>query len=388
MQLEKWIWQQDDWPEFRWRDDVVQPLLRRFRMEQGRLLGGLDAVGSEHGPRVTLDIMLQGLVASFAIEGEPLDARSVRSSLARRLGLVAEDVHPVSVQSEGLAEIALGSLGGLDRPMTRERLLEWHRLLFPTGGKTFAGEIHAGHLRGEAPMRVVSGRVDRPTVHFEAPPRSALDAELDAFIQWFEESRRETALDPLLRAAVCHFYFVTIHPFDDGNGRLARALTELALDQADGRGFRPYAMSVVILKDRKNYYAALEECQRGDMDITVWVEWFLRTLVAAMQGTLDQVGRTLAKARFWQEYGQAGLSSTQAKVLNRLLDGGESGFEHGINASQYREVAKVSKATATRHLADLLSKGCIEKLPGGGRSTRYRVSATESVTEARETRKG
>ena len=189
-------------------------------------------------------------------------------------------------------------------------------------------------------------------------------------------------MDPLLRAAVCHFYFVTVHPFDDGNGRLARALTELALDQADGQGFRPYAMSVAILKDRKNYYAALEECQRGDMDITVWVEWFLKTLLAAVQDAMNQVGRTLAKARFWQQYGQAGLSSTQAKVLNRLLDGGESGFEHGISASQYRTVAKVSKATATRHLADLLAKGCIEKLPGGGRSTRYRIKVMESMAGA------
>ena len=382
MPSKKWIWQQDDWPRFLWRDDVVQPLLRRFRIEQGRLLGGFDAVGSEHSPQVTLDIMLQSIVASSAIEGEQLDARSVRSSLARRLGLVAEDTHPVSAQSEGLAEIALTSLDSLDRPMTRKRLFEWHRLLFPTGGKTFAGEIRVGQLRGDVPMRVVSGRVDRPTVHFEAPPHSVLGAELDAFLQWFEESRQDPALDPLLRAAICHFYFVTVHPFDDGNGRLARALTELALDQADGQGFRLYAMSAAILKDRKNYYAALEECQRGDMDVTVWVEWFLKTLIAAVQGALNQVGQTLSKARFWQQYGQVGLSSTQAKVLNRLLDGGESGFEHGINASQYRKVAKVSKATATRHLADLLTKGCIEKLPGGGRSTRYRIKAMKSMTDA------
>ncbi len=388
MSLEKWIWQQDDWPEFRWRDDVVQPLLRRVRVEQGRLLGGLDAVGSEHGAKVTLDILLQSIVASSAIEGEQLDVWSVRSSLARRLGLVTEDAHPVSAQSEGLAEIALTSLDGLDRPVTRKRLLEWHRLLFPSGGGTFTGEIRVGQLRGDAPMRVVSGRIDRPTVHFEAPPHSALDTELDAFIQWFEESRQDAALDPLLRAAVCHFYFVTVHPFDDGNGRLARALTELALDQADGQGFRPYAMSVAILKDRKHYYAALEECQRGDLDVTVWMEWFLKTLIAAVQEARNQVGRTLAKARFWQEYGQAGLSATQAKVLNRLLDGGEGGFEHGISASQYRKVSKVSKATATRHLADLLSKGCIEKLPGGGRSTRYRIKTLKPMTDARETPAG
>ena len=377
MPQKKWVWQQGDWPKFRWRDDVVQPLLYRFRIEQGRLLGRFDAVSTEHSSQVTLDILLQSIVASSAIEGEQVDERSIRSSLARRLGLDMKNTYPVSAQSEGLAEIALTSLDNLDRPMTRERLFEWHRLLFPAGGTMLTGEIRVGQLRGDAPMQVVSGRVDRPTVHFEAPPHSVLDAELDAFLRWFEDSRQNAALDPLLRAAVCHFYFVTVHPFDDGNGRLARALTELALSQADGQSLRLYAMSATILKDRKNYYASLEECQRGNMDITVWVEWFLKTLIAAVQDALNQVARTLGKARFWQQYGQAGLSATQTKVLNRLLDGGERGFEHGISASQYRKVAKVSKATATRHLADLLSKGCLEKLPGGGRSTRYRIRVME-----------
>lgn len=382
MPSNKWIWQQADWPRFRWDDDIVQPLLHRFRVEQGRLLGRSDAVGAEHSPQVALDILLRSVVASSAIEGEQLDVQSVRSSLARRLGLAAKDDHPVSAQSEGLAEIALASLDGLDRPVTRKRLFEWHRLLFPAGGKTFTGEIRVGRLRGDAPMQVVSGRVDRPTVHFEAPPRSALDAELDAFLRWFRESRQDAALDPLMRAAVCHLHFVTTHPFDDGNGRLARALTELALDQADGRSLRLYAMPTSILKDRKNYYKVLEECQRGDMDVTAWAEWFLRTLIAAVQDSLDRIGRTLAKARFWQQHGQAGLSATQAKVLNRLLDGGESGFGHGISASQYRKVGKVSKATATRHLADLLAKGCLEKLPGGGRSTRYRIRTMKPAAGA------
>ena len=382
MPQKKWIWQQGDWPKFRWCHDVVQPLLHRFRLEQGRLLGRLDAIGAEHSPQVTLDILLHSIVASSAIEGEQLDERSVRSSLARRLGLDMKNPYPVSAQSEGLAEIALTSSDNLNRPMTRKRLFEWHHLLFPAGGKTFAGEIRVGRLRGDVPMQVVSGYVDRPTVHFEAPPHSVLDAEFEAFLQWFEENRQNTVLDPLLRAAVCHFYFVTVHPFDDGNGRLARALTELALSQADGQSLRLYAMSAAILKDRKGYYAALEECQRGNMDITVWVEWFLKTLIVAVQDALGQIARTLGKARFWQQYGQAGLSATQAKVLNRLLDGDEKGFEQGVSASQYRKVAKVSKATATRHLADLLAKGCIRKLPGGGRSTRYQIRTMKSATDA------
>lgn len=380
MPQKKWIWQQDDWPRFRWRDDTVQPLLHRFRVEQGRLLGQFDAIGAEHGPRITLDILLQSIVASSAIEGEQLDEQSVRSSLARRLGLDTKNPYPVTAQSEGLAEIALAASDNLDRPMTRKQLFEWHHLLFPAGGKTFAGEIRVGQLRGDAPMQVVSGRIDRPTVHFEAPPHSVLDAELDMFLRWFEESRQNTALDPLLRAAVCHFYFVTLHPFDDGNGRLARALTELALSQADDQGLRLYAMSATTLRERRGYYAALEKCQRENMDITVWTEWFLKTLIAAVQDALNQIASILDKARFWQQYGQAGLSVTQTKVLNRLLDGGERGFEHGISASQYCKVAKVSKATATRHLADLLAKGCLEKLPGGGRNTRYQVRTIKSAT--------
>lgn len=375
----QWIWQQSDWPGFRWRDAVVQPLLHRIRAEQGRLLGRFDAVGNEHSPQVALDVLLQSIVASSAIESEQLDIRAVRSSLARRLGLGTKDAHPVSAQSEGLAEIALASLDSPDRPLTRKRLFDWHRLLFQAGGKTLTGEIRVGQLRGDSPVQVVSGRIDRPTVHFEAPPHSVLAIELDAFLRWFEESRQDAALDPLLRAAICHFYFVTIHPFDDGNGRLARTLTELALAQADGQSLRLYSMSAAILKDRKVYYAALEECQRGGPDITVWIAWFLDTLIAAVQEALNRIGRTLAKARFWQHYAPAGLSAAQTKVLNRLLDGGESGFEHGISASQYRKVAKVSKATATRHLADLLAKGCLEKLPGGGRSTRYRIRPMESA---------
>jgi Fic family protein len=271
--------------------------------------------------------------------------------------------------------LLLDATRNIDRPLTLERLLGWHQQLFPDDALPLHGAMHVGGLRGDEPMQVVSGRLDRPRVHFEAPPRAGLEAQLERFLQWFADSRADAGLDPLLRAGIAHFWFVTLHPFDDGNGRLTRAITDLALAQADGQAIRLYAMSASILDDRSGYYRVLEASQKGGLDITEWLQWFLATLLDSLRQAIARIDRLLTKARFWQNHRNDGLSAEQTKVLNRLLDGGERGFADGISASQYQAVAKVSKATATRHLADLLEKGCIEKLPGGGRSTRYRISA-------------
>ncbi len=229
-------------------------------------------------------------------------------------------------------------------------------------------------------MQVVSGRVDRPIVHFEAPPRATLDDQLAEFIRWFNQTRHDPTMDPLLRAAISHFWFVTLHPVDDGNGRLTRALTDLALSQADSQGIRLYAMSVAILEWRADYYRALESTQKGTLDITSWICWFLDTLDYSIELALQVIDRSLAKTFFWLRHCNDDLSPEQTKVLNRLLDGGEQGFENGISASQYQKVAGVSKPTATRHLAELVDRGCIEKLPGGGRNTRYQIRLhTEGV---------
>src|SRR5690554_2230280 len=228
--------------------------------------------------------------------------------------------------------------------------------------------------RSEEPMQVVSGRLDKPKVHFEAPPRSVLEEEMTAFLSWFEASRHAPTLDPLLRAGIAHFWFVTLHPFEDGNGRLARAIADRALAQADRQSIRLYTMSAAILGARQDYYRILETSQRGTTDLSDWLVWFLDTLLQTLHNALAGIERTLAKTRFWQRFADAGLSSGQNKVLNRLLDDGERGFENGISAAQYQKVAKVSKATATRHLSDLLHKGCLKKLPGGGRSTRYQIA--------------
>lgn len=223
-------------------------------------------------------------------------------------------------------------------------------------------------------MQVVSGRLDRPTVHFEAPLRQGLEQSLGDFIEWFEASRNHVALDPLLRAGLAHFWFVTLHPFDDGNGRLTRAITDLALAQAENQAIRFYAMSASILEDRAGYYRALETGQKATLDVTDWLEWFLQTLLRSLQQAMARIDRVLGKSRFWQRHRDHALSAEQTNVLNRLLDGGDKGFEHGIRAAQYQAVADVSKATATRHLADLLEKNCLVRLPGGGRSTRYQIN--------------
>ncbi|MBS4692180.1 cell filamentation protein Fic [Aeromonas veronii bv. veronii] len=371
-----WIWQQADWPHFRWQDSEVLPRLRQVQRRLGMLIGSHSRLGN---PDQTLDTLLANIIASSAIEGERLNAQSVRSSLARRLGSSQTQSYPVSERSEGLAAMMLDAIDNHEQLLTIERLYQWHRWLFPAN-EWSVQPVNVGQLRGDEPMQVVSGCVDRPTVHFEAPPRAVLDDQLAEFMLWFNQTRHDPTMDPLLRAAIIHFWFVTLHPVDDGNGRLTRALTDLALSQADSHSIRLYAMSVAILERRADYYRALGSAQKGSLDITSWICWFLDTLDYAIELALQSIARGLAKASFWQRHCHDGLSPEQTKVVNRLLDGGQEGFENGINASQYQKVARVSKATATRHLAQLVDRGCIEKLPGGGRNTRYQIRLhTEGV---------
>lgn len=371
-----WIWQQPDWPNFTWQADPLAPLLRACTQAQGRLLGMLGAVGSDTEAQSSLDALLQNIVTSSAIEGEQLNVGSVRSSLAKRLGISEEG--RVSARSEGLAQLLLDATSAHQQPLDLQKLHRWHCWLFPSDDNLLARPLRVGTLRGEEPMQVVSGRLDRPTVHFEAPPRQGLEEQLADFLTWFESSHSDAGLDPLLRAGIAHFWFVTLHPFDDGNGRLTRAITDMALAQAEQQAIRFYAMSASILDDRAGYYRILEASQKGTLDITAWLQWFLTTLLKSLEQALARIDQVLAKARFWQTHRSQALSAEQIKVLNRLLDGGERGFENGISAAQYQAAAKVSKATATRHLGDLLEKGCIVRLPGGGRSTRYQVNCSAS----------
>lgn len=370
-----WIWQHTDWPHFHWQPGRLAALLRECGQAQGKLLGMLGSVTQAVSAQNELDALLQNILTSSAIEGEQLNVGSVRSSLARRMGLEATKDGQVSRRSEGLADLMMDATEQFAQPFTLTRLMNWHHLLFPEPEAGVATrELSIGTLRGNEPMQVVSGRLDRPTVHFEAPPRQGLEHAVEDFLEWFETSRNQPELDPLVRAGVAHFWFITLHPFDDGNGRLTRAITDLALAQGEHHAIRFYAMSASILEDRAGYYTALESSQKATLDITDWLEWFLKTLLRSLQQAMTRIDRVLAKSRFWQQHRDVSLCVEQVKVLNRLLEGGERGSEQGISAAQYQAVAKVSKATATRHLADLLEKNCLVRLPGGGRSTRYHVN--------------
>lgn len=373
-----WIWQQPGWPEFTWQAERLAPALRACVQAQGRLMGMAGSVGHSLSAQSELDALLQNIVTSSAIEGEQLNVGSVRSSLARRLGLELLDGEKTSQRSEGLAQLMLDATQHYAEPLTLERLLDWHEWLFPEQDMALAAHsIRVGALRGDDPMQVVSGRLDRPTVHFEAPPRLGLERQLEVFLQWFEGSRNDTTLDPLLRAGIAHFWFVTLHPFDDGNGRLTRTLTDLALAQGEAQAIRFYAMSASILEDRAGYYRVLEASQKATLDITEWLQWFLHILLSSLEQAMSRIESVLGKARFWQAHRESALSTEQIKVLNRLLEGGQRGFAEGISAAQYQAVAKVSKATATRHLAELLENGYLKRLPGGGRSTRYQINHPE-----------
>ncbi|WP_458131390.1 Fic family protein [Pseudomonas sp. R3-41] len=370
-----WLWQQPDWPDFHWQAEALAPLLRECVQAQGQLLGMTGTVTASLSAQNELDALLQNIVTSSAIEGEQLNVGSVRSSLARRLGLEPVDDNPASPRSEGLANLLLDATRHFNQPLTVERLLDWHEWLFPDQTNDLAHrQIRVDTLRADEPMQVVSGRLDRPTVHFEAPPRKGIEEQLQRFVDWFEASRHQVDLDPLLRAGIAHFWFVTLHPFDDGNGRLTRTLTDLALAQGEAQAIRFYAMSASILDDRAGYYRILENSQKATLDITAWLTWFLQTLLRSLHTAMAQIESVLGKTRFWQAHRASALTPEQTKVLNRLLDGDKKGFEQGISAAQYQAVAKVSKATATRHLAELLEKGCLERMPGGGRSTRYRIN--------------
>lgn len=369
-EMQKWIWQIDHWTNFSWNEETILPKVRRIYQKIGILLGQ-----SQHDiakEQFTLDTLLANLVASSAIENETLNVFSLRSSLAKRLGVTLEQPYPSSNRSEGLANIMLDALHSVKQPLTFERLMQWHRWLFTDYDWTIQ-RLHIGELRGTEPMQVVSGRMDYPKVHFEAPARDGLEQRLDAFITWFNSSLNDALLDPILRAGITHLWFITLHPFDDGNGRITRILTDLALAQMDEQSIRLYAISPAILDKRKSYYDILEQTQKSDSNITAWLVWFLDTLDDSLEKTLKQINRTLFKSQFWHKHAKLELHEGQRKVINRLLDGGENGFEQGISASQYQKVAKVSKATATRHLSDLLEKNCVVKLEGGGRNTRYQI---------------
>jgi len=365
-----YIHQRPDWPKLNWNSNRVLPLLAEVRHLQGKLLGSMESLGFEFRNEANLAALTADVIKSSAIEGEKLNADQVQSSIARRLGLEFGGTTTASRDVEGVVEMMLDATQNYSAPLTKKRLCAWHACLFPTG-RSGMRKIAVGKWRpAEAePMQVVSGPMGRERVHFEAPAADKLEREMAIFLKWFESERKT---DPVLKAAVAHFWFVTIHPFEDGNGRIARAIADMALARAEGTKERFYSMSAQIEAERKNYYLNLERNQRGDMDITNWIEWFLECLRRALEGAESTIGQVLRKARAWKFINESPVNDRQRSVINRLLDG----FEGNLSSSKYAKLAKCSADTALRDIKDLLERGILVRESAGGRSTSYRLASS------------
>jgi len=360
-----YIWEQEDWPKLYWDERSLSPLLARVSREQGRLLGKMESLGFDLRGEAHLRTLTQDVLRSSEIEGEKLPEDQVRSSIARRLGMDVAGLVPSSRDVEGVVEMMLDATGNYQKPLTKERLFSWHAALFPTG-RSGMQNIIVGQWRDDkgGPLQIVSGPVGREKVHYKAPPAARLPQEMKLLVGWFEAPGN---IDPLLAAGLAHLWFVTIHPFDDGNGRIGRAIADMALARSEGTGQRFYSMSAQIGRERNDYYRLLEWSQKGPLDITRWQEWFLGCLLRAIEGAQDTLGGVLIKARFWERFAKEPLNNRQIKVLNRVLDG----FEGKLTTSKWAKIAKCSQDTAYRDILDLVERGALTKDAAGGRSTSY-----------------
>jgi Fic family protein len=357
-----------DWPGFHWNAEQLAESLASVRHRQGRLTGHMEALGFNFQQEAVLQTLTADVLKSSEIEGEKLDAEQVRSSIARRLGLDIGALKPADRHVECVVEMMLDATRSYDKPLDAERLFAWHAALFPTG-RSGMTKIHAGAWRDDStgPMQVVSGPIGKEHVHYEAPKADRVDAEMRAFLEWFEAP---SVIDPVLKAAEAHLWFVTIHPFDDGNGRIARAIADMALARSEHSPQRFYSMSAQIRLERNDYYDILERTQKGTMDITPWMDWFLGCLGRAIDGAQATLGAILSKARFWERIKAVPLNERQRIVLNRLLDG----FEGKLTNAKYAALAKCSHDTALRDLQQLVERGVLERNPAGGRSTSYSLA--------------
>ena len=367
--MRQWIWQHPNWPDFTWDEGRLSPLLSRARKQQGHLLGAARLFNNSLSLEAQAQILVEDGFNTSAIEGEQLDMDSIRSSVARHLGLsVAGLPHP-SRSVDGLVEVLLDATREYSVPLSVDRLCRWQAAIFPTG-QSGLFPIRTGALRGDEPMRVISGAAGREKIHFEAPPRGVLEQELDRFIAWFNAPSPQ--LDGLLRAGLAHLWFVTLHPFEDGNGRLARALTDLAICKDEQSPVRLFSLSAQIMCERNAYYDILENTQREKLDVTPWLAWFLEQVSRACDNAEVTVGKVLDKARFWLSHQHIEFNERQRKVFNRLLDTGVDDFEGGMNTRKYVSLTKTSRATAYRELTDLVEKGCLFPI-GAGRSVSYKI---------------
>lgn len=364
-----------EWPHFQWDGAALAEPLAAVRLQQGRLIGHMEALGFRLRGEAVLQTLTSDVIKSSEIEGERLDLEQVRSSIARKLGVDIGALKPADRNVEGVVEMMLNATGQYNRPLTAIRLFAWQASLFPTG-RSGLRKIKTGRWRDDStgPMQVVSGPPHREKVHFEAPAATRIPGEMKVFLKWFNAPAKG---DAVIKAALAHLWFVTLHPFDDGNGRIARAITDMALARSEGSSQRFYSMSAQILQERERYYDILERAQRGTfndkatLDITPWMDWFLACLGRAIQGAQTTLKSVLAKARFWETFAATPLNDRQREIVNRLLDG----FTEKLTTSKYAKLTGCSQDTALRDVLSLVESGVLKRGEAGGRSTSYELTA-------------
>ena len=362
-----YLYQNVDWPNFTWNNDQLVSTLSKVRNLQGRLMGKMEAIGFNLRNEALLETLTLDVIKSSEIEGEILNLDQVRSSLAKRLGLDIGALNFPDRNVDGIVDLILDATRNCKEPISSDRLFRWHRALFPTGQSgLYMITVGAWRIDSTGPMQVVSGAMGKEQVHYQAPDSSVIPQEMDKFIEWFNS---KTDLEPVLKAAIAHLWFVTLHPFEDGNGRIGRALTDMLLARADGSPQRFYSMSSQIRKERKTYYDVLEKTQKSGLDITDWLSWFLHCLLDALVSSETILSKVLFKARFWEKHSTTALNDRQRLLINKLLDG----FDGKLTSSKWAKIAKCSQDTAIRDIQDLINKMILKKEASGGRSTNYEL---------------
>jgi len=362
-----YIYLQTDWPHFIWDVKSISNLLAEVRNKQGRLIGKMDALGFDLQNEAFLETLTADILKSNEIEGLLLNKDEVRSSVAQRLGIDLGSLTSINRSIDGIVDMMLDATKNFDKPLTKKRLFDWHYAMFPMG-RNGMFKIVTGKWRKDkkGPMQVVSGAVGKERIHYEAPPAKVIDNEMSIFLNWFNSS---VNIDLVLKAGIAHLWFVTLHPFEDGNGRIARAITDMLLARSDGLPQRFYSMSSQIQKDRKSYYEILEKTQKGNLDITEWIDWFLNTLQKAIINSEDTLALVIRKHKFWNTYGTIIKNERQKKMLNKLLEG----FTGDLTSSKWAKITKCSQDTALRDIQYLINEGILIKSNSGGRSTKYKL---------------
>jgi len=363
-----YIYQSSDWPKFHWNIKALLIPLVKVRNLQGKLIGKMEAIGFSLREEAMLETMTVDVIKSSEIEGEILDTKQVRSSIARKLGMDISGLVPSNRNINGVVEMILDATQYYNEPLTKERICNWHAALFPSG-RSGMHEITLADWRKDekGPMQVVSGPLGKEKVHFQAPPAKNIDNEMTDFLDWFNN---DNDIEPVIKSGIAHFWFVTIHPFDDGNGRIARAIADMQLARTDKTNQRFYSMSAQIERQKKEYYQILEKTQKGSLDITNWLDWYLKCLIGALESTEEILAKVLTKAKFWEKHASTIINNRQKVMIIKLLDD----FFGKLITTKWAKITRCSQDTALRDIQDLIDKEILIKEPGGGRSTSYKLN--------------